>query len=37
MAIHMEVYDVRQTEIDTIDPLVTEPSAFEVDLVIQKL
>jgi hypothetical protein len=33
----MEVYDVRQTEIDTIDPLVPEPSAFEVDLVIQKL
>jgi hypothetical protein len=30
----MEVYDVRQTEIDIIDPLVPEPSAFDVDLVI---
>jgi len=29
--------DVRQTEIHTTEPLVPEPSAFEVELAIQKL
>ena len=29
--------DVRQTEIHTTEPLVPEPSAFEVDLAIEKL
>jgi hypothetical protein len=32
-----EVVDVRQTEIHTAEPLVTERSAFEVDLAIEKL
>ena len=31
------VNDVRQTEIHTAEPLVPEPSAFEVDLAIEKL
>jgi len=31
------VNDVRQTEIHTTEPLVPEPSAFEVELAIQKL
>ena len=31
------VHDVRQTEIHTAEPLVLEPSAFEVDLAIEKL
>ena len=31
------VHDVRQTETHTADPLVPEPSAFEVDLAIEKL
>ena len=29
--------DVRQTEINTAEPLVTEPSVFEVELAIEKL
>ena len=29
--------DVRQTEIHTAEPLVPEPSAFEVELAIEKL
>ena len=32
-----EVKDVRQAEIHTVDPLVPEPSAFEVELAIEKL
>ena len=31
------VIDVRQTEIHAAEPLVPEPSAFEVELVIEKL
>ena len=31
------VHDVRQTETHTTEPLVPEPSAFEVDLAIEKL
>jgi len=31
------VNDVRQSEIHTAEPLVTEPSTFEVDLAIEKL
>jgi len=31
------VNDVRQTEIHTAEPLVPEPSAFEVELAIEKL
>ena len=31
------VNDVRQTEIHTAEPLVPEPSAFEVDLAIEKI
>jgi hypothetical protein len=31
------VNDVRQTELHTAEPLVHEPSAFEVDLAIEKL
>ena len=31
------VHDVRQTEIHTADPLVPEPSSFEVELAIEKL
>jgi hypothetical protein len=31
------VNDVRQTEVCTAEPLVPEPSAFEVELVIKKL
>jgi hypothetical protein len=31
------VNDVRQTELHTAEPLLPEPSAFEVDLVIEKL
>ena len=31
------VHDVRQTETDTAEALVPEPSAFEVDLAIEKL
>ena len=33
----MWVSDVRQTEIHTAEPLVSEPSAFEVELAIEKL
>ena len=29
--------DVRQTEIHTAEPLVSEPTAFEVELVTEKL
>ena len=32
-----EVNDIRQAEIHTAEPLVPEPSAFEVDLAIEKL
>ena len=32
-----EVKDVRQAEIHTVEPLVPEPSAFEVELTIEKL
>jgi hypothetical protein len=31
------VCDVRQTEIHTAEPLVPEPSAFEVEMAIEKL
>ena len=31
------VNDIRQTEVHTAEPLVHEPSAFEVDLAIEKL
>jgi len=31
------VNDVRQTEIHTAEPLVPEPSAFEVELATEKL
>ena len=31
------VIDVRQTEVHTAEPLVSEPSAFEVALAIEKL
>ena len=31
------VHDVRQTETHTAETLVPEPSAFEVDLAIEKL
>ena len=31
------VHDVRQTETHTAEPLVPEPSAFEIDLAIEKL
>ena len=31
------VYEVRQKETHTAEPLVSEPSAFEVDLAIEKL
>jgi hypothetical protein len=31
------VNDVRQTEIHTAEPLVSEPSAFEVELAIRKI
>jgi len=31
------VNDVRLTEIHTAEPLVTEPSAFEVEVAIEKL
>ena len=31
-----EVNDIRQTEIHTVEPLVLEPSAFEVELAIEK-
>jgi hypothetical protein len=33
----LEVNDVSQTQIHTAEPLVLDPSAFEVELVIQKL
>jgi len=33
----MGVNDVRQTEIHTAEPLVPEPSAFEVEMAIKKL
>jgi len=36
LSIH-EVNDVRQTELHTAEPLVPEPSAFEVELAIDKL
>ena len=36
MNVH-EVKDVRQAEIHTVGPLVPEPSAFEVELAIEKL
>jgi hypothetical protein len=32
-----EIMDVRQTEIHTAEPLVPEPSAFEVEMAIEKL
>ena len=32
-----EVNNIRQREIHTVEPLVPEPSAFEVELVIEKL
>jgi len=32
-----EVNDARQTELHTAEPLVPEPSAFEVELAIEKL
>jgi hypothetical protein len=32
-----EVSDVRQAEIHTVEPLVPEPSAVEVELAIEKL
>ena len=32
-----EVKDVRLAEIHTVEPLVPEPSAFEVELAIEKL
>jgi hypothetical protein len=32
-----EVKDVKQAEIHTVEPLVPEPSAFEVELAIGKL
>jgi hypothetical protein len=32
-----EVSDVRQAEIHTVEPLVPEPSALEVELAIEKL
>ena len=36
--LHMHgVSDVRQTEIHTTEPLVPEPSAFEVEMAIEKL
>ena len=31
------VHDIRQTESHTTEPLIFEPSAFEVDLAIEKL
>ena len=31
-----EVKEVRQAEIHTVEPLVPEPSAFEVELAIEK-
>jgi hypothetical protein len=31
------VHDVRQTEIHTAEPLVLEPSAFEVEMAVEKL
>ena len=31
------INDVKQTEIHTAEPLVPEPSAFEVELAIEKL
>ena len=36
MNVH-EDNDVRQAEIRTVEPLVPEPRAFEVELVIEKL
>jgi len=33
----MRLNDVRQTEIHTAEPLVPEPSTFEVELTIEKL
>ena len=36
MNVH-EVKDIRQAEIHTVEPLVPEPSAFEVELAIEKL
>ena len=32
-----EVNDVRHTEIHTAEPLVPEPSAFEVEMIIEEL
>ena len=32
-----EINDIRQAEIHTLEPLVPEPSAFEVELAIEKL
>ena len=32
-----EVTDVRQAEIHTVEPLLSEPSAFEVELAIENL
>jgi len=32
-----EVNDIRQAEIHTVEPLVPEPSTFEVELAIEKL
>ena len=31
------ISEVRQTEIHTVEPLVPEPSAFEVEMAIEKL
>jgi hypothetical protein len=36
MSVH-RVNDVRQTEIHTAEPLVPEPSAFEIEMAIEKL
>ena len=33
----LEVNDIRQAEIHTVEPLVPEPSAFEFELAIEKL
>jgi len=36
-AIELRGVNVRRTEIHTVEPLVPEPSAFEVELAIEKL
>jgi hypothetical protein len=35
--LHVRGYDVRQTEIHTVEPIVPEPSDFEIELAIEKL